>query len=118
MNYPIFSNIQDNYQQNTLKFYERINNNTEEPPRYVLSEETEQQMMVSCFSTVASVPVEENNIVPDVIEFWIYPGSGTSWMLIKYDQNKKSLVLVGWLDDIQITAYDLVLQKYSLHQYR
>lgn len=53
-----------------------------------------------CYSTEASIPVDikENNLVSDFIEFWIYPATGTSWMLIKYDPNTNIFLLVDWLD--------------------
>lgn len=110
MNYPLFPDIPYKCLQNTLRFYERINDKETGSPKYVLSEKTEQQLMVPCFSTEASIPadIEENNLVSNFVEFWIYPATNTSWVLIKYDPNANSFVLVDWLDNVQVFKDDLV----------
>lgn len=111
VNYPLFHKVQiEKCQIKPLMLYERINEYPEEPPQYALSEKSNKQLMVPCFSTGATIPsgTEENDVVSDVIEFWIYPGNPTSWMLIKYDSNTNAFALVDWLDNIQINDDDLV----------
>lgn len=117
MNYPRFPDTKDgsNCEQHTL-WFSWLQDSTEELLQYILTYGVE-QMMIPCFNTEASVPsdTEENNVVPNYIDFWIYPGTGTSWMLIKYNPDVRKFFLVDWFNDIQISDCDLVpLNIFSL----